>query len=140
MVFGVLFGFRRSDFRSSDLFPKLCVIQWAPLNVITDNVIIRLILSDLKRHGQLSIISKKNPVYCDQKSLKFGYCCYQFAIKLVKICAKFHLNASLRLKFFIAFNKKISDCSDFLVNLIEVIEEVLLGVKLKYHPYLFPNN
>jgi hypothetical protein len=36
------------------------ILQWAPLNVITDNVIIWLILSDLKRPGQLSITSNTN--------------------------------------------------------------------------------
>jgi hypothetical protein len=35
------------------------IIQWAPLNVITDYVIIRLLLSDFQRPGPISIISTK---------------------------------------------------------------------------------
>ncbi len=36
-----------------------CLIQWAPLNVILDNVIIGLLLSDLLRPGRISNISTK---------------------------------------------------------------------------------
>ncbi len=60
---GDLFVHETSKSREIALF---FVIQWKPLNVITVNVIIRLMLSALQRPALLSQTSGKKAAYCDR--------------------------------------------------------------------------
>jgi hypothetical protein len=53
-------------YRLGQIWKKL-IIQWPPLIVITDNVIIRLVLSLLQSPGRMGQFIQKKSAYCNQK-------------------------------------------------------------------------